>query len=145
MMDNRLISYLYFFNVQQDYYECHEYGEHLWLELGRPEILKGLIQSAVCLYHLHNGNLRGASIMWNRAKTYLKAGMPSYQDIDIATLIRDIDEVFDMVLSKFQSNMVTPEMILRLQLPKVKIQILNSELYQTVQDWKPKPLDIEHE
>lgn len=66
-MDERLLSYLYYFNCKSDYYECHEHGEALWLDSGRPVVLKGLIQAAVCLYHLYNGNVKGGYTMWLRA------------------------------------------------------------------------------
>ncbi len=140
-MDNRLISYLHFFNIKQDYYECHEYGEHLWLELGRPIILKGLIQAAVCLYHLSNGNLRGAATMWARAKTYLQDGLPFYEDIDIQCLINDIEEIFTIVLGQIQVHLVTPEMIQSLGLPTVRIRILNPQIAAILPEWIPKPLD----
>ena len=139
-MDERLISYLYFFNTEQDYYACHEYGESLWLELGRPQVLKGFIQAAVCLYHLSNGNLRGATTMWNRAKGYLRDGLPSYQCIDTKSLIQDIDEIFSMVHSKFTANMVMPESIHQLQLPIVKINLLDESIHTLVHEYTPKPL-----
>ncbi len=139
-MDERLISYLYFFNVKQDYYECHEYGEHLWLELGRPVILKGLIQSAVCLYHLHNGNLTGARRMWARARVYLLEGVPNYEGINTAKLRDDIDSIFNAIKPYVHMQMVSPKVIQDLMLPKVTIEILDPETVDKISVWIPKPL-----
>ncbi|MCY0877106.1 MAG: DUF309 domain-containing protein [Firmicutes bacterium] len=134
-MDNRLMSYLYCFNVQADYYECHEYGESLWLDTGRPIVLKGLIQAAVCLYHLYNGNVRGGYAMWVRAKGYLAPSLPSYEGIDLTALTRDIDAVFARVPKELKERIVAPEHILDLSLPTVKIAFVDPLLEEKVHSW----------
>ncbi|WP_051321818.1 DUF309 domain-containing protein [Alicyclobacillus contaminans] len=139
-MDHRLVSYLYFFNLVGDYYECHEYGEHLWLDSGRPVILKGLIQAAVCLYHLYNGNVRGGWRMWQRARRYLETGSPVYQSLDIAGLIRDIDEVFARVPADWYTEHRPAEEIQTLHLPTVRIRILDAALTNILSTWRPEPL-----
>ncbi len=140
-MDSRLISFLYFFNIKQDYYECHEYGEHLWLEMGRPIVLKGLIQSAVCLYHLHNGNLKGGYSMWQHAKKYIQDERPVYQEIDLDTLIIDIDDVFHRVPQELYSKIVPLETIRQLNLPTVIVHIVDKGIERLLQTWSPEPLD----
>lgn len=56
------------FNVQQDYFECHEVLEELWQAGHRQdEALVALIQLAVARYHHRRGNLPGAM------RTYPKA------------------------------------------------------------------------
>ncbi|MFD1675491.1 DUF309 domain-containing protein [Alicyclobacillus fodiniaquatilis] len=140
-LDDRLISYLYYFNIEQDYFECHEYAEHLWFALQRPVVLKGLIQAAVCLYHLNNGNVRGGYSMWQRAKRYMEAACPVYQGIDLAKLIRDIDETYSLVPQAWYTKRVSPREIAQLRLPTVKIQIVDEEILALLPNWKPTPLE----
>jgi predicted metal-dependent hydrolase len=54
------IRFLYHFNVDHDYYECHEVMEELWLEEGRDLLYQGLLQIAVGLYHHSNNNITGS-------------------------------------------------------------------------------------
>lgn len=54
------VSFFHYFNIEQDYYECHDLLEELWLEEGREAYYQGLLQVAVGLYHLQNDNRNGA-------------------------------------------------------------------------------------
>lgn len=54
------VEFVYYFNVERDYFECHEVMEELWLEEGRNPIFQGLLQIAVGLYHYRNGNVSGS-------------------------------------------------------------------------------------
>jgi predicted metal-dependent hydrolase len=54
------VRFLYHFNVDRDYYECHEVMEELWLEEGRDRLYQGLLQVAVGLYHHSNNNISGS-------------------------------------------------------------------------------------
>ncbi|WDL96233.1 DUF309 domain-containing protein [Alicyclobacillus sp. ALC3] len=139
--DDRLISYLYCFNVTQDYFTCHEYGESLWLDSGRPQLLKGLIQAAVCLYHLHSGNVRGGYRMWQRAKSYLLPHLPVYAGIDLSQLIRDIDRVYGQVPTQFYDQHVSVAEMNAMNLPDVYISIVDPDLASTVETWQPTSLD----
>lgn len=129
-MEHRLLAYLYCFNVTKDYFECHEYGESLWLDTGRPQILKGLIQAAVSLYHLQNGNVKGGYAMWLRARRYMQPYLPMYEDIDIETLTADIDEVFRLVPPHWYDRVVNSETIGKLTLPTVKIRVSQDVLVE---------------
>jgi predicted metal-dependent hydrolase len=62
MMDypDLYVRFLYHFNVDRDYYECHEVMEELWLEEGRDLFYQGLLQVAVGLYHHENNNITGS-------------------------------------------------------------------------------------
>ena len=122
-MEYRLLAYLYCFNVTGDYFECHEYGESLWLDTGRPEILKGLIQAAVSLYHLQNGNVKGGYTMWLRSRNYMQPYLPTYEGIDIETLTADINEVFRLVPSHWYDRDVGSEAVGKLLLPTVQIRV----------------------
>lgn len=67
MYDRLYIEYLHYFNNEQDYYECHEVMEELWLQEGKNKLLQGLLQVAVGLYHFRNGNLSGAIKLFEQA------------------------------------------------------------------------------
>jgi len=140
-MDERLVAYVYFFNVQRDYYECHEVGESLWLDTGRPVVLKGLIQAAVCLYHLQNGNVRGGTAMWSRARSYLQPALPIYEGIDLAQLTQDIGAVFARVPIDWIDRIVTPDLIAALDLPVASVCVVDDSLAQRVAQYQPTPQD----
>ncbi len=140
-MENRLLSYVYFFNVKRDYFECHEYGESLWLDCGRPEVLKGLIQAAICLYHLQNGNVRGGYSMWLRAHKYLIPYLPTYESIDLVQLCGDIDKVFACVPKTWYDQIRTPKEIADLHLPVVYITIHDTDLYAILETFVPVSLE----
>ena len=139
-MDSRLISYLYYFNIKRDYYECHEYGESLWLDSGRPLVLKGLIQAAVCLYHLENGNVKGGYTMWLRAREYLAPHLPACEGLDLAALIADIDGVFQRVPPAYFGRVLASRLIAEPRLPAVSIRLVDAALAERLADWRPEPL-----
>ena len=132
-MDERLIAYVYFFNNKQDYFECHEYGESLWLDTGHPVVLKGLIQAAVCLYHLENGNARGATSMWFRARNYLEPYYPIYEGIDICQLVRDLDHHFKQVPKEWYDKQVPADVVASLHLAPVLLRVTDPVLRQKVE------------
>ncbi|MCL6593765.1 MAG: DUF309 domain-containing protein [Alicyclobacillus sp.] len=139
-MDPRLLSYVYCFNVTRDYFACHEYGEWLWLESGRPLVLKGLIQAAVCLYHLYNGNLRGGWRMWQRARAYLATAGPVYEGLDLEQLRRDMDDVWAHVPPALRSGAVAPDEVTRWQLPRVCVRVINAAVQERLATWQLPPL-----
>jgi hypothetical protein len=128
MMDERLAAYVYEFNVRKDYYACHEYLESLWLDSGRPELMKGLIQAAVCLYHLYNGNVRGAWRMWTRGRPRLMAAEDKALGLDVARLVADLDRTFERIPPAWRRDMVQPQQVAQLGLPPVTIRVLDPEL-----------------
>lgn len=140
-MESRLLSFLHAFNVQRDYFECHEYGEALWLDSGRPVVLKGLIQAAVCLYHLYNGNVRGGWRMWQAGRKYLMDAGPIYEAIDMEDLRQQIDGIFARVPAEWKFEMKSPLQIQSLNLPQVEIHTIQPELEFTIKNWKLHPLD----
>ncbi|MCY0870153.1 MAG: DUF309 domain-containing protein [Firmicutes bacterium] len=143
-VDERLVAYAYFFNIAADYYECHEYLESLWLDSGRPVVLKGLIQAAVSLYHLQGGNVRGGYPMWLRARAYLAPHLPLYEGIDLESLTQAIDDVFARVPAEFHRRVVDPAAIAELHLPQVKLTLRDPELGARMATWRP-PVGAEHE
>ncbi|MBX5437220.1 MAG: DUF309 domain-containing protein [Alicyclobacillaceae bacterium] len=131
--DPRFIAFLYHFNVRQDYCECHECGEQLWLEHGRPSVWKGLIQTAVSMYHVRNGNVRGGWRMWQRAREYLRPYRPVYMGIDVDQLTADVDTWFERLPDAWRGAQVSPEDVDRLDLPAVQIRILDVDVARRVE------------
>jgi predicted metal-dependent hydrolase len=86
------IEYLYYFNVKQDYYECHEVMEELWLNEGRNRLLQALLQVAVGLHHFRNGNLEGAIHLFEAALAKSTASWSGELGIDIEKLFTETRE-----------------------------------------------------
>ena len=65
--DEKFVHFIVLFNVDQDYFECHEVMEELWLEEGRNMLYQGLLQAAVGLHHWRNDNYSGARKLFDQA------------------------------------------------------------------------------
>lgn len=116
----------------RDFFECHEYGEHLWLDSGRPEFLKGLIQVAVSLYHLENGNVKGSRMLWRTASKYLSSYRPIYWGIDVDRIYSDMNDLHARVP---KGDRVHPNEVAAWELPQVFIQIKDDALEEIVRNW----------
>ncbi|HUC93518.1 MAG TPA: DUF309 domain-containing protein [Paenibacillus sp.] len=77
--DGRFVHFVVLFNVDEDYFECHEVMEELWLEEGRNLLYQGLLQVAVGLHHWRNDNRSGAVKLFTAALEKL-AG---YADVEL--------------------------------------------------------------
>ncbi|SEM89955.1 DUF309 domain-containing protein [Lihuaxuella thermophila] len=98
------VDFLYYFNVKQDYYECHEVLEELWLEEGRERFYQGLLQVAVGLYHFQNGNVGGALKMMRGALDKLSNYPdPVWMGIDLCQVKRRTKEYLEK-LEQFQAK-----------------------------------------
>jgi len=85
MHDARYIKFFELFN-EQEYYECHEVLEELWMEETTcPEraFYQGLIQTATAFYHLRNGNLAGARKLFETGLKYLSPYPEETMDFDL--------------------------------------------------------------
>ncbi len=71
------------------YFDCHEALEEVWLEFSgdRKKFLQGLIQLAVALHHLHNGNPVGAGRLLAAAAEKLAGDSPERALIDMEALL----------------------------------------------------------
>lgn len=87
--DRLYVEFVYYFNIERDYFECHEVLEELWLEEGRNPLLQGLLQVAVGLYHHANGNVSGAVKLLTAALEKLEPHSDVVLGIDLAKLRRD--------------------------------------------------------
>jgi uncharacterized protein len=81
------------------FFEAHETLEELWRETSGPlrPFYQGLIQLAVALYHLLNGNRRGALNLLGKGLDKLAPFQPACQSIDVDTLCREARSWLDRV------------------------------------------------
>ena len=81
------------------YFEAHETLEDLWRETSGSLRLfyQGLIQLAVALYHLSNGNRRGALNLLAKGIEKLAMYQPVCQSIDVDALCREARSWLDRV------------------------------------------------
>ena len=93
--DSRYLAGIELFN-QGEFYDSHDVWEDLWTEYRGPDrqFYQGLIQSAVALYHLSRGNLRGARRMYYSSRSYLAPYPPGHHGIDLARLLIEMEVCF---------------------------------------------------
>ncbi|GAA3400801.1 DUF309 domain-containing protein [Paenibacillus hodogayensis] len=96
--DMLYVEFLYYFNVERDYFECHEVMEELWMEEGRNPLHQGLLQVAVALYHHRNGNVGGAIKLFDQAIEKLQFYPPQTIGIDLGKLLADSQTYMDKLL-----------------------------------------------
>jgi predicted metal-dependent hydrolase len=92
---------------QQEFYECHDTLESLWMEAAEPDktFYQGILQIAVGCYHLGNHNWRGAVILLGEGIRKLSEYQPIYGEINVSDLI----EVSSNLVQKLQQ--INPEEI----------------------------------
>lgn len=80
---------------QQQFYECHDTLEALWMEAPNPQrqFYQGVLQIAVGCYHLGNCNWRGATILLGEGMRRLSNYQPVYGEIDVTALIQESDRL----------------------------------------------------
>ena len=81
------------------FFEAHETLEDLWRDTTGPLRLfyQGLIQLAVGLYHLSNGNQRGALNLLSKGLDKLAAYQPTCQNVDVDALCAEAQSWLDRV------------------------------------------------
>lgn len=129
------IEYLYYFNVERDYFECHEVLEELWLEEGRNPLYQGLLQVAVGLYHHRNGNISGSIKLFNQAISKLE----NYPEISLGIDLGDILEHSRKYLQKLLHIEQQP-----FDFYDLDIIIVDQQLAQAVEALKENP-PVPHE
>lgn len=88
--DERFVHFVVLFNVDEDYYECHEVMEELWLEEGRNLLYQGLLQAAVGLHHWRNDNYSGAVKLFTQAENKLMHYPDHAMGLDLGQLRMDV-------------------------------------------------------
>lgn len=81
---------------RRDYFESHEVWENLWnVERGpAKKFYQGLIQAAVALHHLANGNHRGADKLLARCRWHLSPYRPKYMGLDVERFLAQMADCF---------------------------------------------------
>jgi len=80
---------------EQEFYNCHDTLEALWLEAGEPErtFYQGILQIAVGLYHAGNENWRGSLMLLGEGISKLNYYQPSYFGINVEKLLIESSEL----------------------------------------------------
>lgn len=93
--DPLYVEFLYYFNIDRDFFECHEVMEELWLEEGRSLLYQGLLQVAVGLHHFSYGNASGSAKLFafgiEKLKPYRNSHQSQQLGIDLDRLIEDAE------------------------------------------------------
>lgn len=101
--DPLYVDYLVYFNRDQDYFECHEVLEELWLAEDREPVYKGLLQVAVGMYHYRNQNLRGARLMLTSAIQILEPYPEQILGIELGLLLSSCRSALEKLQHSDQS------------------------------------------
>jgi predicted metal-dependent hydrolase len=74
------------------YLAAHELFEELWEDThgGESAFFQGLLQAAVALHHLGNGNRAGAEQLHAGARRSLAAYLPRHADLDLARFLVEL-------------------------------------------------------
>jgi hypothetical protein len=77
---------------RQEYYECHETLEDLWMAEDRPirQLYQGILQIGVAFYHLRALRYRPVVTLLDRGSGYLTRFAPTCMGVEIAKLLDDV-------------------------------------------------------
>ncbi len=80
-----------------EYFDSHEVWEELWIEETgeNRRFYQGLIQAAVALYHLENGNEVGSRKLVASSAAYLERYRPWHHGLDVDQFVRCVRQCFD--------------------------------------------------
>lgn len=107
---------------QQQFYECHDTFEALWMEAAIFDraFYQGLLQIAVGCYHLSNCNWRGAVILLGEGMGRLEKYEPVYCDIDVTQLIDESGALLESLQKIEPENIASwVEHLQETSLPKI--------------------------
>lgn len=88
------------FNAQE-YWECHETLERLWVAESRPirDFYQGVLQVGVAFHHLKQGRYEGAIKMLRRSLPRLRGLPDTCQGVAVAELVRAARAVHDRTIA----------------------------------------------
>jgi predicted metal-dependent hydrolase len=101
--DRLYVDFIYYFNIERDYFECHEVMEELWLEEGRKPLYQGLLQIAVGLYHHWNGNVGGSIKLFSQGIEKLQHFSSPILGIDLAMIVEESRQYLQKLLNIAES------------------------------------------
>ncbi len=98
--DSRYLEGIRLFN-ECDFHEAHDEWEEIWTEYHGParDFYKGMIQTAVCLYHFCNGNIRGARKLYHSSRKYLEPFRPRHSGINLDKLFDEMERCCSAMLA----------------------------------------------
>jgi uncharacterized protein len=98
------------FNREQ-YFECHEALESLWLRSDgiEREFLHAMIQIAASLHHLQRGNLIGAASIYQRARQRLITMPEVVMRLDTKVFAEEMEAFFSTVNKSGTSRPFLPQ------------------------------------
>lgn len=113
--DPRYLEGIEHFNAC-DFFEAHEVWEDVWKDYHGPDrnFYKGLIQTAVCLHHFGNGNIRGAKKLYHSSRAYLEEYRPLRLGLDLEKLLREFEACLKEVIAsteEFPKIDIVPDLI----------------------------------
>ncbi len=87
---------------RQEFFECHEVLEEIWLEESPEEkpFCQGIIQVAAAFHHVHNRNLRGALSLMEAGAAKLRHYPAHHCGIDVATFLTALAPWLDTLRRK---------------------------------------------
>lgn len=121
-MDERYIKGLRHFNAEE-FIEAHDVLEGLWGEVENPlkKFYQGIIQIAISLHHLRNGNLTGARNEYLLGASKLKDYAPSYEGMDVEKFTKDLFSLFNPLFKEKGKN-VPDEILKNISYPKISLK-----------------------
>lgn len=114
------VRFLRLFNLDRDYYTCHDVMEELWLEEGRDLFYQGLLQSAVGLHHCRNQNAGGAVKLMTAALNKLVCYPDRFMGIDVAKLKQDLEKYLDKLQGHAQQEVTYDDLTIEILDPVLK-------------------------
>ena len=99
-----------------EFFEAHDAWEELWAEYRGEsrDFYKGLIQTAVSLYHFGNGNIRGAKKVYLTSRGYLEECGLKYEGLALETFLAHYEDCFAEVLAseeEYPTIEIVPDLI----------------------------------
>ncbi len=106
-MSQEFLTGVEFFNTHF-FFEAHDVWEELWREAsGQIRLFyQGLIQAAVGLYHLSNGNFKGACSQLSKSLAKLEQFPPVYEGLDLLVLRTGIQQCLNGATGLLRGELV---------------------------------------
>jgi predicted metal-dependent hydrolase len=134
--DPLYVQFIYYFNIERDYFECHEVMEALWMEEARSPLYQGLLQVAVGLYHFRNGNIDGAIKLFTAGIDKLNGAKDARIGINLSKLLKESEHYLEK-LSKVEQE--------PFEFYDLDIEIQDEQLAALVEEYRHNPPSPEDE
>jgi len=102
------------------WWEAHEVWEEVWrMRRGRSDrdFLKGMIQGAAGMWHLSQGNYKGAVSVLSRAVNYLEPYRPHKDGVDVDALSAALQEAVTASREALETGGPADVHMIKLELP----------------------------